>query len=253
MVFLSGGVIAAHALKLLQSETRSRRVAAGLILLLMVAEYLPYAIPQTPPDVPNYVSELKSKPGRGAVLDLASQFGSALYYETVYDKPAAFGYISRVPSSVIRKDAVLKTFIEDQNYEPLCHDYGIQYVVRPSGELVDLDPHGGCTVRPDAIAALDKIPDIKLPEGSFIKGTGPTIYHFTDGRKHVVPSWATFLEYGGAADISNVVVISDSDLAAVPEGPGLPVDEFKSALQNWKAIVAQWLPRHRRKPPETRH
>jgi len=247
MVFLSGGVIAAHALKLLQSEARSRRVAAGLILLLMVTEYLPYAIPQTPPDVPNYVIELKSKPGRGAVLDLASQFGSALYYETVYDKPAAFGYISRVPSSVIRKDAVLKAFIEDQNYEPLCHDYGIQYVVRPSGELVDLDVHGGCTSRPDAIAALDKIPDIKLPEGSFIKGAGPTIYHFTDGRKHAFPTWATFLEYGGAADISNVVVISDSDLAAIPEGPGLPVDEFKSALQNWKAVVAQWLPRIRRR------
>jgi len=137
--------------------------------------------------------------------------------------------------------------MEDQNYASLCHDYGIQYVVRPSGELVDLDVHGGCTSRPDAIAALDKIPDIKLPEGSFIKGAGPTIYHFTDGRKHAFPTWATFLEYGGAADISNVVVISDSDLAAIPEGPGLPVDEFKSALQNWKAVVAQWLPRIRRR------
>jgi hypothetical protein len=50
------------------------------------------------------------------------------------------------------------------------------------------------------------------------------------------------VEYGGAADISNVVVISDSDLAPIPDGPALTVDEFKSALHNWEATIVQWLP-----------
>jgi hypothetical protein len=243
MLCLMGGVIAACALKLLVRGTRANQVAAALILIIMVIEYLPAPIPQTSPDVPEYATALAHRSGGGAVLDLASSPAAAMYYQTVYNKPLVFGYVSRVPRSVARKDAALTTLIGDEDYEHLCHDYGIQYIVKPQGEVVDLGFDSRCVYRPEAIADFERILDVNsvnLPEGSVIKGSGPLLYQVTDGMKHFL-DFNIFLHYVRHPDLANVIVITDKQLGAIPEGQPVTVDELPEAWRSFGRPVVDWF------------
>ena len=243
MLCLAGSVIAACALKLLFSGTRSSRVVAALILLIMVVEYLPAPIPQSSPKVPGYAVELARRPGGGAVLDLASSPAEAMYYQTFHVKPLVFGYVSRIPRSVARKDAALATLISDESYEDLCRSYGIQFIVKPSGELVDLASDRHCSYRQDAIAGLESILEtnrVQLPEGSFIKGSGPFLYEFTGGVKHFV-DFNVFLRYVKTPDLSKVIVITDKQLGAIPEGQPVTIDDLPEAWRGFGKPLFSWF------------
>lgn len=223
MVFLSASIIVAFGFKLLLTGTRFTRVVAGLCVLAITFEYLPTQIPVTTMHLPAYVTFLAKQPGHGAVLDLVSPPPSALYYQTIYNKPMAFGYVSRLPESVVRKDAKLRAYAKQDNYAVLCHEYHIRYVVQPDKSVLDIAPRGACAYQEDATAqardsrANESAP--KLKDGTFVKGSGPTIYLMKDGLRDPVTDWETFQRLGGATDLSNVTVLPDVRLAAIPLGP----------------------------------
>ena len=66
----------------------------------------------------------------GAVIDLASNGPQALYYQTVHEKPLAFGYISRTPTSVDQADLALARLIVDGAWDDAVRTNGFRYVVR---------------------------------------------------------------------------------------------------------------------------
>jgi len=67
-------------------------------------------------------------------------------------------------------------------------------------------------------------PLASLADGTFVKGSGPQIYWMAGGQRHLIPNWETFLSLGGAADQSNVRVLTEDQVAAIPDGsPIAPV------------------------------
>jgi hypothetical protein len=234
MVFLCGAVLTSLSLQLLLSSPRRGRTIASFILALMLVEYLPRPLPQLHSGFPQYALELSRRPGGGAVADLASSLPDSMYFQTLYQKPLAFGYVSRVPSSVKKRDTILRTLAGREDYERLCRSYGIEYVVKPGGELLDLTPrYGVCSPNPSP--QWDQLPDVPeslTVDGTFIKGTGDAIYQMKDQTKHAFTDWNTFLRYGGAADLSNVKIVPDTVLSAIPDGSPIVVDDFDYRIQD---------------------
>ncbi len=71
---------------------------------------------------------------------------------------------------------------------------------------------------PFAVHGQESNPQLNVPDGTFVMGSGPTIYWIQDGSKHEFPDWDTYISYGGATDLNNVRVLSDEDLAGIPDG-----------------------------------
>lgn len=130
MVQLVAAIMAAGGLRaLLASSWRWRHCAAAAALVVVTVEYLPATARLTDPAMPAYVSFLRNQPD-GAVIDLASHSPWSLYYQTVHEKPIAFGYISRTPASVDRQDRALAALIVAGNWEQAARNYKFTYVVR---------------------------------------------------------------------------------------------------------------------------
>jgi len=91
---------------------------------------LPAPLPATRVDVPGYITALAGLPNDGGVVDLVTKNPTyALYYQTIHGKPVAFGYISRVPTSVTNEDYTLTQAIKKQDYGELWDTYHIRYIV----------------------------------------------------------------------------------------------------------------------------
>ena len=95
MVFLAASVIGAAGFKLLLQQSTRTRVLAAFLIAIMLLEYWPKPIPTTQIPPPPYITLLKSLPGNESVADTISNGPIALYYQTIYEKPMAFGYVSR--------------------------------------------------------------------------------------------------------------------------------------------------------------
>lgn len=144
MVVLSAGVISAFGFKLLFRGSRRERVLAGALLALLLIEYLPKQIPTLRVEVPGYVEGLRALPGPGGVLDTASYYTLALYYQTVYEKPMAFGYLARLPASVVAQDRELARtmdglYVVAPGQGPGLSDADIRWALRRLGSP---DPEG---------------------------------------------------------------------------------------------------------------
>jgi len=68
-------------------------------------------------------------PDAKGIVDTTASPGLALYYQTIHEKPMAFGYLSRIPGSVNAKDQELSQVISDKQYSLLLRDYDIRYLV----------------------------------------------------------------------------------------------------------------------------
>jgi hypothetical protein len=167
MVQLVAAVLAAggfHAL--LTSARRWTRVAVIAALALILFEYLPIRFPVTTPAVPDYVEALRDLED-GAVLDLASNASATLFYQTIHHKPLAFGYISRTPGSVARRDAELAALIRDGQWDRIAREYDFRYVVK-GARSADL-----------LIRDLNEIPLAEIdPSRRIFSGDGVAIYRF---------------------------------------------------------------------------
>ncbi|MDP9175527.1 MAG: hypothetical protein M3O30_16925 [Planctomycetota bacterium] len=129
MMQLAAAVLTAFAFKglLEQRQARSRWIA-GAALLLIVMEFQPTPVPATPADPPPFVSALAQTTGPGAVIDIASSRGQSMYYATIYQRPVAFGYFARTPTSVFEKDKALLQQIQTMNLATLRND-GFRFLV----------------------------------------------------------------------------------------------------------------------------
>jgi hypothetical protein len=129
MVTLCAGVISAFGLRCLIGGSSRARLAAGILLAVLFVEYLPKTIPLSYFPIPEYVRVLKGLPGDDGVLDTVSLPALSLLYQTVHEKPLAFGYVSRLPQSVATQDADVASLVRLEDYAQLYNEYHFRYVV----------------------------------------------------------------------------------------------------------------------------
>jgi hypothetical protein len=123
-IFVAAGVCA-----LLKLRSPWKYVAVTVFLAVLTFEYLPAPIPLTKPACPSYVTALKKLPD-GAVLDLASPPGWALYNQTVHQKKMGLGDIYRTTLSIDRKAHILRQLVYDGKWEQIARDFQITYVAK---------------------------------------------------------------------------------------------------------------------------
>jgi hypothetical protein len=145
MVMLSAGILSAFGLAVLLRGPFAHRGAAVALLGVLVIEYLPKPIPMVTKDVPGYVEALRRLPGTDGVLDLVSDPSGALYFQTLHEKPLAFGYLARKPESVEARYETLMQVIEQQQFDRLWPDHRLRYVIA-TGQAPALRTWPGVTV-----------------------------------------------------------------------------------------------------------
>jgi hypothetical protein len=96
---------------------------------MLLIEYLPKPIPASKIPIPPYVNFLKDLPDNKGIVDTIVSRGFKSYYQTIHEKPMAFGDVSRITKSVAIKDQKLKQLIRDKQYISLYRDYDIRYLV----------------------------------------------------------------------------------------------------------------------------
>jgi hypothetical protein len=127
MVMLSASVICAVGFTML----KGKRWLVVLVLMMLFVEYLPKPLPASQPIVPPYVQFVKTLPDDGGIIDVVSRPTRALYFQTVHEKPVAFGYVARIPSSVHEEERTVKRLVRDRDYSTLFCDYHFKYLVAP--------------------------------------------------------------------------------------------------------------------------
>ena len=167
MAQLAVALLAAWSLRSLWRTPRGR-AAASVLVGLAIFEYLPAPIPTTRLETPGYVAFLASVPEPAAVLDGYSSFSHALLWQTRHEKKMGFGYVSRVPASVAKRDAQLSQAAWDGDWAQVRGRYGFTHVVVPvEGE----SPAG--------------VPSLLLPPEAARAGPGKRVV-FDDGRVRVL-------------------------------------------------------------------
>ena len=129
MAILAASVLAAMGFGELLCRKGSPAFVA-ILLLVLVFEYLPGPLPARANPLPDFVRELKKLPD-GAIYDVRSSKFHALYYQTIHQRPMAFGYISRPSASVDAKSKELRQVFESGDYARLYREYGFRYLILP--------------------------------------------------------------------------------------------------------------------------
>jgi len=129
MVMLFACVIAAMGFKDIFTSKRRTRWLGVIFLCLLIIEFLPKPMPATRFSVPEYVNFLRNQPGNGGVIDLAASMYDVLYYQTVHQKPLAFGHLARLPQSVEKRDQRISSLLADGEFDLLFRSYHFRYLV----------------------------------------------------------------------------------------------------------------------------
>jgi len=129
-VLAGGGLMA-----VLRPPTAKRVGLAALLSLAVAADLWPRSLTTVRPDVPPCVLTLRDLPGTSALLDLSGiDPPLALYHQTIHEKPMAFGYVSRLPRSVVEADERLVAQIERKDLQGLRDQYGFRYLATSGAE-----------------------------------------------------------------------------------------------------------------------
>lgn len=159
-------VIAALALSILMSmgiaslwQRRDRISRWGLVAfaILMATDLAPVHLPTTPAFYPAWTAALRDLPLKGAVISQVDDRCLELYYQTLYNRPMAFGYISRAPASVLLRNRHIVALARAGNFAALRHDFGFVYVVL---RLRDAE-RGLQIVYSDARVVIQQLPDLE--------------------------------------------------------------------------------------------
>jgi hypothetical protein len=133
MVTLAAAVLTAIVLARLDLSRWRDRLLLGCFCVALVIEMWPAALPRTSATHPPYVDALKALPTTGSVFDgAAPDQNRQLYYQTIHEHPIVLGYVSRLPTSVATRDAVLLQDVRQQRFDQLCARYGIRYYATPA-------------------------------------------------------------------------------------------------------------------------
>ncbi len=132
MVMTGIGIAVAGAcgFRILSERLRGwRRIFIWAIVVLIVVESWPAPFLQTAPAVPAYVTALKNLPDRGGVIDLVSDMFNSLYYQTIHEKPLAWGYVSRFGQSVADRGQRVWDYLGREDYIGLRREMKFGYLV----------------------------------------------------------------------------------------------------------------------------
>ncbi len=133
MSFLAASVLSSIVLAQLDLTKRKGRILIGVFFAVLFIELWPATLPKNvAAKYPEYVNHLAKLPAGAVVDDAAINQSWQLYDQTITNKPIAFGYISRTPTSVANKDWVLTAAILRNQYASLCSQYGIRYFTTPA-------------------------------------------------------------------------------------------------------------------------
>jgi hypothetical protein len=140
IAILCAGIIYAAGLRRLLQWTGRKWIVVPVLITILGIEYLPSDLAFSQIGVPAYVHELANARPRGPVIDMVAGLGGALYYQTIYDSPEAFGHMSRIPGSVERKDQELRLRVLEMRDDILYKQYGFRYLVVPPSDSFPYDP-----------------------------------------------------------------------------------------------------------------
>lgn len=129
MVMLAASVLCAAGVKLLLQGKMKKKVVLMLTVVILAVEYLPRPLPASQPPLKGYVQVLQDLPDGGGIIDVLTKRTPALYYQTIHEKPVAFGYVARVPQSVRNKEKAVKQLIRDRDFKSLHTGWGFRYLV----------------------------------------------------------------------------------------------------------------------------
>ncbi len=130
MVYLAAAVIFAVGLKHFYRRNGKDRNGMALLLLIFFIEYLPSPIPVIQIPVPGFVRYLQAQPGNGALIDLETKPAVLqMYYQTLHQKPMAFGKLSRTPASVVAKNKAIVDQLNANQFEALFREKNFKYLL----------------------------------------------------------------------------------------------------------------------------
>jgi hypothetical protein len=133
MVVLSASILSALGLRELSGYIQKNKLLTLGLCVILIFQTLPAPLPTTSPAVPEYVTVLADLPNDGGLVDLVkNRMGVHLYYQTIYKKPLAFGYLARIPTSVSQEDEGIANAIAAWDYAKLWGTYKIRYVLTSS-------------------------------------------------------------------------------------------------------------------------
>jgi hypothetical protein len=115
----------------LRSRAKYSTLLMALFAIVMAIDLAPIHLPSTPVYYPAWTAALRDLPLKGAVISQVDDRCLELYYQTLYDRPMAFGYISRVPASVELRDQWIIELARERNFAALRRDMGFVYLVLP--------------------------------------------------------------------------------------------------------------------------
>lgn len=132
VVTLASAIIVAMVLSKVNLNKRSGQLLIVAFCTLFILEMWPTKLPLTPNTQPRYVSVLAGLPSTGGVLDnAATSEPLQLYHQTGFEKPMVFGYVSRTPKSLEKKEFPLFAYTVQNKYELMCHEFKLRYITTP--------------------------------------------------------------------------------------------------------------------------
>jgi hypothetical protein len=156
MVMLCSAIIGAIGIKMFFQKSPGKRWIVLFLMVLLLVEYLPKPVPASQPTVPPYVEVLKTLPDDGGIIDVVSRSTLALYYQTLHEKPMAFGYVARIPTSVRNKEQKIRELVRNKEYGILYCRYGLKYLVtHAKQEPPKDDPFPGVLYQDSKVAIYD--------------------------------------------------------------------------------------------------
>jgi hypothetical protein len=136
-------------------QDRRSTIIITIFAIIMAIDLWPIQLPTTPVFHPAWTTVLRNLPLKGPIISQVDDRCLQLYYQTLHERPMAFGYISRSPASVDRNDRQIVALARAGNFAALRHDLGFVYVVVPrSREFPELH-----TVYSDDTVAIQELPD----------------------------------------------------------------------------------------------
>ncbi|MCW8141780.1 MAG: hypothetical protein KIT58_22975, partial [Planctomycetota bacterium] len=136
---LGTAVLTAAGIQLLLRS--GRRGALAVFGVALLVDHAPAALPAFPTaPLPAYVHALRDGP-EGAVLDLAGGYYRALWYQTTHERPMAFGYLARYPTSVIERERPLIEAHRRGDWRALRERFDLRWLVVPAGHAPPNEEH----------------------------------------------------------------------------------------------------------------
>lgn len=132
IVTLGAAVVVAIVLASVKLHTNKGKLLLSLFIVVFIVDILPRSLPTTTSTYPAYVYKLKTLPSTGGVLDEAAKSEPLqLYHQTHYNKPMAFGYVSRLPNHIKDKNYKMWVYNQQDKLDKLCSEFQVRYLTAP--------------------------------------------------------------------------------------------------------------------------